>query len=146
MRVPQDVIIQIDDSGHWILYNVYTKTSLAICDNTLLLLRQIQQGKDLDELCLDFFEKQFSIQKIGIFSNSFGLLADPSRRIKQYEQWPPVIVCTLTEVVNILEQNKLIIINEERNDLNDNLYKLDKRAYEFAKKFPLWQFFELESA
>ncbi len=114
MKMPQDIIAQLDNSGHWILYNVFTQDTLAVCSNTMMALSLLQQGCDISDIDAKFTGVLFKIYKMGVFSNYDGLLADPSRRIRQYQDWPKENSCSFKEATLLLKKNNILIDDEEK--------------------------------
>ena len=50
MQIPSDIIIQLTNSGNWVVYNVFTRDGLGVTGKTLELLKNINQGKSKDEI------------------------------------------------------------------------------------------------
>ena len=44
-NIPQDIIIQLHKSGHWIIYNVFTQDSLAVTTSTLNVLSLLNKAR-----------------------------------------------------------------------------------------------------
>jgi len=121
IRVPQDIIIQLDKSGYWILYNVFAHKTLAVCENTLLLLTRLQQDKSINEIEKELSGKSFSLRVIGTFSNYDGLLADPTKRIRNADRWPKEASCNITDAINLLTENYILIVDENKYENTLNL-------------------------
>lgn len=112
MKIPQDVIIQINHSGHWILYNVFTKETLAVTDATMELVGSVAAGNKVDKLNKLYSETVFPVWDITVFSNYEGLLADPTRRIREFKNWPKPQKLSLTGILEILKRKHIVIEKE----------------------------------
>ena len=114
MQIPSDIIIQLTNSGNWVVYNVFTRDGLGVTGKTLELLKNINQGKSKDEIISNFSDTNFTIWNIGVFSNSDGLFADPSQIIREKENWPDSLSLNINDVLEILEKNHIVITDEKK--------------------------------
>lgn len=114
MRISQDIIIQSDRSGFWILYNVFTFDTLAVATEALQVLGLISVGKTLEDIREIFGNVIFQIYEIGTFSNYKGLLADPTRRIRDLKNWPKPKALDISALIIHLEKNHFLISNESK--------------------------------
>ncbi len=71
-----DVIVLPADAGKWVAYNVRARTALGVNGSALLALN----GGSSTEPCIVF--------EIGVFTNASGLLADPTRFVRDLSRWP----------------------------------------------------------
>lgn len=108
-RMPQDIIVQWDGSGRWILYNVFTRDTVAVTIDTLRLLEAVSGGASEDEINRRFSNVLFSTWEIGTFSNADGLLADPTGRIRNDTAWPPAEQWGVSEMTKRLEDRHFLI-------------------------------------
>jgi len=109
MKVTNDLIVQPDPSGNWILYNVFTQNTLAVSSEVLKVLGLISRGKSLDEIERAHKEDIFEVWDIETFSNYEGLLADPTRRIRDHKNWPKSEKLAVLALVQKLEQKKAVV-------------------------------------
>jgi hypothetical protein len=114
MQVPADVIIQLNESGKWIISNVFTHNIIAVTEKTLELLEIINQTKTEDEIIKKFLNTNFIIWDIEIFSNYEGLFADPTRIIRNNNEWPNFISLEIKEIIKILIKKNIIVRDEEK--------------------------------
>ena len=108
-KMPQDIIVQLDGSGRWILYNVFTRDTLAVTVDALRLLEAVSGGASEDEINRRFSGVMFSVWEIGIFSNTEGLLADPTGRIRNHAAWPPAEQWGASEMAKKFEDHHFLI-------------------------------------
>jgi SAM-dependent methyltransferase len=113
MKVPQDIILQSDSSGNWIIYNVFTHTTLAVDTATLHVLSLVSQGMDDIHIAKQFNKTSFKIWSIGKFSNTDGLLADPTHRVRSYKEWPAPKTLDIQSLLQNLKNEHFIVDNDE---------------------------------
>ncbi|NDV22202.1 bifunctional 2-polyprenyl-6-hydroxyphenol methylase/3-demethylubiquinol 3-O-methyltransferase UbiG [Desulfovibrio sp. JC022] len=82
LQVPSDVIILLGPNESYIVYNVFSRTCLALDAEALNCFRKLEK----DAQCNN--ESHGTVWEIGWFSNDDGLLADPTRIIREKENWP----------------------------------------------------------
>ena len=114
MIVPQDVIIQSSGNGRWILYNVFTQNTLAVSSDSLAILEKIDADIKTDEITDKNKDKTFFVWQIERFSNYDGLLADPTRRIREFSEWPEPVQCSIIDLIKIFEKNFFVIDDYEK--------------------------------
>ncbi len=114
MRIPSDIIIQPDSSGNWIIYNVFTQNTLAVDNNTIALLGLIAKGEAMPEIKNKYSQMAFQARDIEIFSNYCGLLADPTRRIRNSKDWPEPKIMDVLAVIDLLEKKNFIVSDENK--------------------------------
>src|SRR3989338_9791977 len=103
LKVPKDLIIQLHDSGNWILYNVFTQNSVAVNHTVLKLLSLLSLGKSLKEIAKSIEVEELLVWDINIFSYLSSPLADPTRMIREYKDWPnPQMLILLELIITIL--------------------------------------------
>lgn len=131
MKIPNDVICQIHNEGNWILYNVFTRNALAVTNESLQVLQYINQKKSEEEICSYFSKKDFDVWEIGKFLNYDGLFADPTRIIREMNDWPKVKVLKIKDFIELLKKN-FIIINDEtlyNNSFKPKISLLDREHF-----------------
>jgi len=114
MKIPNDVIIQAAENGRWILYNVFSQTTIAITTQSLELLSKIQSNVDLNNILEQSEAEFFYIWDIEWFSNYNGLLAEPTRRIRDLKKWPKPHKFNAKEFIFFLQKKYFIIDDEQK--------------------------------
>lgn len=110
LRVPADVIIQLQAPDCWVIYNVFSRTCLGADHSVLELLGEIGT-LDYPELAAKY-KGSFRVWEINYFSNYEGLLADPTRLLRDVAAWPPAEDLDLDNVISRLKQRFLVIDDE----------------------------------
>ncbi len=113
LKVSEHVIFQLDDSGNWVAYNVFAQTTLAFSPMAMDFLAALQHGAGADELNSRFSGAVLETWEIGAFTNFEGLMADPTRRIRDPQQWPKSLLLDIAGFVALLEKNYILVRNEE---------------------------------
>ena len=116
-NIPQDIIIQLHKSGHWIIYNVFTQDSLAVTTSTLNVLSLLNKGNTVTEIAKQYEKEEFLIWEISKFSHLSSPLADPSRMIRDYENWPFPSKLNLFDLIKLLELKRIIVLDEAQYQL-----------------------------
>ena len=111
LRVPADVIIQLETPGRWVIYNVFSRTCLG-ADHTVLELLGDIGDLDYPKLAAKYEGKPFHAWEIGYFSNYAGLVADPTRRLRDVADWPPAEALDLDSMISRLKDRFLVIDDE----------------------------------
>ncbi len=111
-KVPQDVIIQLHQSSNWILYNVFTQDSLAVNTPVLEVLNQLTSGKSLSSIGSSMGGKELLVWDISFFSNITSPVADPSRIIRNYADWPVPQKKDIYSLIDYLIEKRLMITDE----------------------------------
>ena len=111
LRVPADVIIQLETPGRWIIYNAFSRTCLGADHAVLELLGDIGD-LDYPKLVAKYEGKPFRVWEIGYFSNYAGLVADPTRRLRDVADWPPAEALDLDSMISRLKDRFLVIDDE----------------------------------
>ena len=83
--IPSDVISFFGPDGTFVLYNVFARTCLAVDLRGVELLTALRKGDEVPDGPVDVWE-------IHWFSNEAGLLADPTRMIRDRKDWPEATV------------------------------------------------------
>ena len=104
MKVLKDVIIQMESKGRWILYNVFTQASIAISTESLALLDEINGCKEIKKIIEKNNDRKFRVWNIERFSNYDGLLADPTRRIRNPTKWPEPSELSVLELIDLFKK------------------------------------------
>ncbi len=112
LKVPNDVIIQLHESKHWVLYNVFTQDSLAVTTNVLEVLSLLTSEESIEKIAALFDGKIFLIWDISIFSNLTSPVADPSRFIRNYAHWPAPQEKDIYSLIKHLIDRR-ILVNDE---------------------------------
>ena len=112
-KLPHDVIALPEENGRWVLLNVHSKTCLGVDNNSLTILRAAEQltSKDIIE---KFRDTKYSVWDIEWFSNEKGLLADPTRYIRNVNEWPNPRVLTAKELIEEFHKHFLLLEDEEK--------------------------------
>jgi SAM-dependent methyltransferase len=111
--IPKDVILLPEMSPEfperWVAMNVFSRTCLGVSSEVLTFMGNIVLG---DNRIKDMFNgKLFRIWEIERFSNEDGLLADPSRFMRNVVRWKDMIVDT-KELISRLKQHVLLVDDE----------------------------------
>ncbi|MHA7733147.1 class I SAM-dependent methyltransferase [Nitrosopumilus sp. S6] len=109
MIVPHDIIIQTSKNGKWVIYNVFTKNAIGVKTDTLEIISLIDLGTKISKISSDSESKEFEVWDIERFSNFDGLLADPTRIIRDNEKWPESTNMEILQLIDILKQKNIII-------------------------------------
>jgi SAM-dependent methyltransferase len=112
MKIPKDIIIQSDDSGRWILFNVFTYNTIATTTETMKVLSLVSKGSEPEEIKKQYQSEEFIIWEIGTFSNYDGLLANPTRRLMGHKEWPEPKSLGIGQLLDFLGDNNFIISDE----------------------------------
>lgn len=127
MKIPEDIIIQPNQSGFFILYNVFTRTSLAIDTKGMDVVRSLAQQVSMDVVKGKYENDKFNVVEIGFFSNYEGLLADPTRIIRDHTKWPKPKTVAIVEFIQLLENNYILVDEKKYESIfSHKLSLLDK--------------------
>jgi len=107
-KIPQEVILQIHSPGHWIIHNLFALTCLGIDCKTIGLLTDLET-QSIDKLREKYASDKFSIRDIGYFSNYNGLVEDPTRWLRDIQDWPDVSELDIDSTLMCLKENFLIV-------------------------------------
>ena len=80
-RLPGDVVVLAEPGGRWRLVNVFARTSLVLDGAGLAAVRAIADGRAVDG-------DAFAVWEASRFTNEDGLLADPTRFVRDPAEWP----------------------------------------------------------
>lgn len=114
MIIPNDIIIQPSRNGRWIFYNVFTRNSIVTTTDVLEVLSKIDSRSDIDEIIKMYENKKFKVWNIERFSNFDGLLADPTRMVRDISKWPDPNIHGIVELVEICKQKYIIVENYQK--------------------------------
>ena len=114
MYIPSDLIIQLNNNGKWIIYNVFTRNTVAVTDETLKLLKNINEKKTENEIIRDNINTKFLVWDIEIFSNYDGLFADPTRIIRDNNEWPESKSLEIKKIIKFLIKKNIIIEDKKK--------------------------------
>ncbi len=111
--IPKDVIISFEDNDKWLIMNVFSKTSLGIETRCLEVLNN---SLEMNEKSLrQMYENQeWLIWEIKEFSNSKGLLADPTRYVRNSSSWPSPKKLNITDLIEIFQKEFILIKNKKQ--------------------------------
>ncbi len=107
--IPKDLIILPEEGNKWIIMNIFTKTCIGVKYEFFNIFEKLEQfshiknEKDLKE--------KYTFWEISKFSNEEGLLSDPSRFIRDQNNWIKKENMNLNDVVKYLKEKFLIIEN-----------------------------------
>jgi SAM-dependent methyltransferase len=111
--IPKDVIISHEDNNKWLLMNVFSKTSLAVETRCLEVLNNCIEMNE-KSLCQMYKDQQWLIWKIKEFSNSKGLLADPTRYVRNSLEWDAPKTLDISNLIETLQEEFILIKNEKK--------------------------------
>jgi len=114
MMIPNDIIIQPSKNGKWIFYNVFTRNSIVTTTDVLEIISEIDSGHNIDEIIKTNQNRKFEVWDIERFSNFDGLLADPTRMIRDISKWPEPMIYGILELIEICKKKSIIIDNYEK--------------------------------
>jgi len=128
MRITEDVIFQIDRSGNWILYNVFTHDTVVAEPALLPVLSELGQIP-VKTFIKKYAKAAFKLWEIGIFSNTDGLLADPTKRIRDRKKWPKPVLCDGAKLIELLETHRFTDQSDYDEYLKLKTSILDKKHF-----------------
>jgi len=105
-KIPQDVIA-FPLKNKWVIMNIFTKTAIGVEKKLFEIFND--ENLNLSDEKINSFNKKFLIWDISKFSNEDGLLADPSRFLRNEDEWENKKELELKEVLKFLEAKFLII-------------------------------------
>lgn len=106
MKISEDVIVipySQKESGRWVAYNVAARTSLGLSSEALAVLGKLQELPS--HITVDIWETEW-------FANGEGTVADPTRFMRDTEQWKHRS-CTIDELLRICREHFLLIDDEK---------------------------------
>ena len=104
-RVPRDVVVLPEGHGRWVAMNVFARTCIGIGAEVLALLESVEAGTDPPE-------GGFRVWEIERFSLEDGLLADPSRFVRDVDAWPDAELLDAEAAVARLT-SKFVLVSDE---------------------------------
>jgi len=113
-NISQDVIV-FHIQNKWVIMNIFTKTTIGVEQKFFEIFNN--ENLNLSDKKINSFKEKFLIWDISKFSNEDGLLADPSRFLRNEYDWKNKKELELKEVINILEE-KFLIINKDKEYRN----------------------------
>jgi SAM-dependent methyltransferase len=127
-KIPQEVIA-FPIKNKWIIMNIFTKTTIGVEKKLFKIFND--KNLNLSDEKIDSFNEKFLIWDISKFSNEDGLLADPSRFLRNEYEWKNKKELELKEVLKILEDKFLIIRNDKeyRNKFQRKKSILDSKNF-----------------
>jgi SAM-dependent methyltransferase len=115
LEISKDLIIFPDTKDKWVIMNVQTKTCIGVKNDFFKIFKKIEKNN----LNKKFLEEKTTIWEIMKFTNEDGLLADPSRFIRNQEKWVEQKNITIKSLIKYLKKYFLII---------DDYKKFEKRC------------------
>jgi SAM-dependent methyltransferase len=106
MDIPGEVIALFTENGTAILYNVFSRTCLALSPEALAEFQRLAAGRAPGE-------GPFTVWETGRFSNEDGLLADPTRILRDARDWPPPLSLSGKELAALLRERHLLVEDRE---------------------------------
>ena len=85
MILPKDVVVVPEAEDYWVVMNVFTRTCLGVESKALPFLQAAGSG-NTDARSL-FTGQEFQVWEVEWFSNDDGLLADPTRYVREVSAW-----------------------------------------------------------
>jgi SAM-dependent methyltransferase len=114
MIIPNDIIIQPSRNGKWIFYNVFTRNSIVTTTDVLEVFSKIDSGLDIKDIIKMNKNKKFKVWNIERFSNFDGLLADPTRMVRNISKLPDPNIYGIVELLEICKQKYIIVENYQK--------------------------------
>jgi SAM-dependent methyltransferase len=105
MKICRDVIVLAQGEDRWVAYNVRSRTALGLDALGIDALAKVNAGTYAGDVAVP-------VWKIGLFSNSEGLLADPTRFIQRIEEWPESETVAFAAFVELLSSLCILIDDE----------------------------------
>jgi SAM-dependent methyltransferase len=106
-RLPGDVIVLAEPGGRWRLVNVFARTSLVLESAGLEVARAAETG-DAER----FGAATLRVWEAARFTNEDGLLADPTRFIRDPADWPEAEELDAGALVARLRERLLLVDDE----------------------------------
>lgn len=111
--IPKDVIILHESNNKWLLLNVFSKTSLAVETRCLEVIDNCIEMSE-ESLYSTYKDQKWLVWEIKEFTNSSGLLADPTRYIRNSLNWSAPKTLNIHNFIEKL-QEEFIFIKDEKN-------------------------------
>lgn len=105
-RVPSDVVLLPEADGRWVAVNVFARTALGIGAEVVSLLESAQRGEEPSA-------GEFRVWEVERFSHLDGLLADPSRFVRDVAAWPPPEHLDARAALDRLRTRYLVVDDED---------------------------------
>lgn len=106
--LPGDVVVLPEPGGRWRLVNVFARTSLVVETAGLGALAALAGG-DGDGAA----EGPFRVWEASRFTNEDGLLADPTRFVRDPEEWPEAEALTGAAFAERLRERLIVVDDPE---------------------------------
>ncbi|MRR08050.1 MAG: hypothetical protein EG828_14200, partial [Deltaproteobacteria bacterium] len=114
--VPKDVIILPEFSGvlpdRWVAMNVFSRTCLGVSGRVLDLMGRIESLNE-EDLRREYLDERFCVWEIERFSNADGLMADPTRYIRNAAEWKDPLDLDCNALVAVLKKHYLVIDDDK---------------------------------
>ena len=103
--IPGGVIVMPEKNKNWILMNVHTREVLGVDLLSLEVLRMLENGTKPNS------DLKYKVWNIGRFSNEDGLLADPSRFVRDVESWPSSELLSINKLLKLYQKMGFLVSN-----------------------------------
>jgi len=113
MKVPGDVLVLPERDGRWIVMNVFARSCLGVETAALAVLRAAESGT-LEELMVKLGHEKYRVWDIYYFSNQEGLLADPTRYVRDVKAWGEGKSVGVEDLIKAFKKYSLLIDDETR--------------------------------
>lgn len=112
MKICSDTILFSPGESLWVAYNVRSRTAVGLNADGIAVLGKV--GVCIErELDSHFGVDKIPVWNISCFSNINGLLADPTRFVRDVAMWPAPVYLDLREFINHLVNLLIIVIDED---------------------------------
>lgn len=105
-HVPRDVVALPEGRGRWVALNVFARTCLGVSPEVIALLEAIEAGEPAPA-------GPFRVWDIQRFSNEDGLLADPSRFVRDPGLWPEAEELDAEAALARLRKHLMLVDDED---------------------------------
>jgi SAM-dependent methyltransferase len=103
--IPGSVIVMPEKNKNWILMNVHTREVLGVDLLSLEALRMLENGTKPNS------DLKYKVWNIGRFSNEDGLLADPSRFVRDVDSWPSSELLSINKLLKLYQKMGFLVSN-----------------------------------
>mgnify|MGYP001391157076 CR=1 FL=1 len=107
-KLPGDIIVLPEGEGRWVVMNIFAHTCIGVESSALCVLRD-SECLNMQKLQAKYSKQKFKVWEINWFSNYEGLLADPTRYIRNVADWPEAENLEVVALVNRFKQHYLLI-------------------------------------
>lgn len=108
LKIPNDVIVLPAKDNHWIIFNVFTKSAVGVNNETLSIFKLLENGR-IRQLSDKKKNTKWLLWNIEKFTNEDGLMADPSRFIRDVDNWSNPKELSLNLLIDEFKKRFLVI-------------------------------------